>query len=113
MRGKLLFLGIFSVAAAFVLFVNDPLNSAVSFLIAGMVPGTTIVLGLWPTIGLAIISLLLIRRALKHVGLKFLENTAQTITTEKLTADFKDASTHEFDIKNRSVIAAPSKQVTH
>lgn len=113
MRGKLLILGIFSVAAAFVIFVNDPLNSAVSFLIAGIVPGTNIVLGLWPTIGLAVVSLLIIRRALTHVRLKFLENTAKTITTEKLTAQFKDASTHEFDTKNRSVIAAPGKQVTH
>lgn len=93
---------------AYIRYIDDPLNSLVSFLIAGTVPGTDIVLGLWPSLAVAFCILVLAKRFTQHIRYKILEDTARQITSEKLETEFKASNDTAFDKTKRSVIAAPS-----
>lgn len=109
MRGRLLFgLGICSIGA-YVVFIDDPLNSTVSFLIAGTVPGTDITLGLWPSLVVALAFLYLFAKLVGRVQYRFLEGKAQQITHENIAREFKETHDSETVVKNKSVIAAPSE----
>ena len=92
----------------YIRYIDDPLNSLVSFLIAGSVPGTDIVLGLWPSLAVAFGILILTKRFVRHIRYKILEDTARQITSEKLESEFKASNDVTFDKTKRSVIAAPS-----
>lgn len=93
-------------------YIDDPLNSLVSFMIAGNIPGTNIILGLWPSLGLALLALFAIRQFVRHIRFKMLENTARQITDEKLQADFKQSNDVAFDKSRRSAVAAPTTNST-
>lgn len=110
---KLLFsMSIFFAITAYIGFVDDPLNSLISFLIAGSIPNTEIALGLWPSLGAAVIILVLTGRFARHIRYKILEHTAAQITEEKLKANFENKSGATFDKAKRSVIAARKVQVS-
>lgn len=110
MREKLLFgLGVCA-AAAYVVAVDDPLNSTVSFLIAGTVPGTAITLGLWPSLLVALIALYLLARFVRNVQFRLLEGKAKQISHEQAAEAFKHAHDSEAHSKNTAVIAAPKSE---
>lgn len=89
--------------------VNDPLNTFASFLIAGVVPGTNIMLGLWPTIGVGVMASWLLLRWIKRIRLQALEHTARQITAEKeVTQQVEEKLV--LDPSRRSVIAAPTSR---
>lgn len=92
--------------------VNDPLNAAISFLLAGIIPGTDIMLGLWPTFGLGFLLLLILRRSIIHVRLQMLEKTAKEIKHEAASKEFSEKSAHAFDPSLRSVVAAQTSKST-
>lgn len=112
MRGRLLLgLGIITIGA-YVVFIDDPLNSTVSFLIAGTVPGTAITLGLWPSLVLAVLCLYLLAKLVGRVQYRLLEGKAQQITHENAAREFKESHSTEPVSKNRSVIAAPKSEIS-
>lgn len=106
MRGKLLFLSIVGLVVLYTQLIPSPLNSAVAFVVGGIVPGTDIMLGIWPMILLGLLLIYLLMKFVAHIRLKFLENTAKTITAEKLVSEFKDINSSGVETKNNSVIAA-------
>ncbi len=91
--------------------VPDPLNAFFSFIIGGDVPGTSIVLGFWPTIGLGLLGLLILKKFTAHIRLQSLEYTSKEIKNEIQKEEFKNAHQHEFDKQRRSVIAGPSSEL--
>lgn len=111
MKKKLLGIFILVAIILYVTQIHDPLNSFVSFIIAGVVPGTNIMLGLWPTLGVGMIALWLLSKIIKYVRLQMLEHTANQIKAERLKAEFKENSQHEFEGKNRAVIAARGSEL--
>ncbi len=106
MRGKLLFLSFVGLVILYTKVIPSPLNSAVAFVVGGIIPGTTIMLGFWPMIIIGIILIYLLIKFVAHIKLKFLENTAKTITAERLVSEFKDVNSSGVETKNNSVIAA-------
>lgn len=106
---KVLFgmMSVIVVTSAYMRYVDDPLNSFVSFLIAGAIPGTNIMLGLWPSLVVAFIMLLLAKRFFAHIRFTMLENTSKQIVNEKLQTEFQESNDVAFDKTKRSVIAAP------
>lgn len=94
----------------FVTWSSDPLNDVANFIIAGSIPGTDTSIGLWSTLLLAAVLLLLVRLGFKHASLQMLEHTATQIKAEEAQAEFKSAHEGEFDRSKRSVIAAPSSE---
>lgn len=111
MKKKLLGIVILVALVLYVTRIDDPLNSLVSFVIAGVVPGTNIMLGLWPTLGVGMAALWLVSKLVKYVRLQMLEHTANQITAEKLKAQFEENSQHEFEYKNKAVIAARGSEL--
>lgn len=107
MKGKLLLLVSVLAIVAYSQLLTSPLNSAVAFVVAGVIPGTNIMLGIWPMLGLAILLIFAVLRYVSHIKLKLLENTAKTITSEKLANEFKETNSSGIETKNTSVIAAP------
>lgn len=93
-------------------FIDDPINSLVSLLIAGSIPNTNIALGLWPSLVLAGILLLLTRQIVKHIKFKILEQTAHQIKEERLKKSFEEKNDAALDKSKRSVIAAIPKTQT-
>lgn len=91
--------------------VNDPLNSLVSFIIAGVVPGTNIMLGMWPTIGVGLLALWLLVKVVRYVRLQMLEITAKEIKAEEEKQVFEAANQGEPAVRNHSVIAAPGSEL--
>ena len=111
MRGRLLFgLGVILIGA-YVVLIDDPLNSTVSFLIAGTVPGTSITLGLWPSLVFALACLYLLTKLLGRVQYRLLEGKAKQITHEVAAREFKESHDSETPIKNSAVIAAPKSEI--
>jgi hypothetical protein len=106
MRGKLLFLSFVGLVILYTKVIPSPLNSAVAFVVGGIIPGTNIMLGIWPMILLGLILSYLLIKFVSHIKLKFLENTAKTITAERLVSEFKDVNSSGIETKNNSVIAA-------
>lgn len=90
--------------------VPEPLNAFVSFIIGGDVPGTSIVLGFWPTVGFGVFCLYLLKRFVTHIRLQSLEYTSNQIRSEQEKRDFEKANQHDFDKRSRSVIAGPSSE---
>ncbi|MCA9308797.1 hypothetical protein KC973_00310 [Candidatus Saccharibacteria bacterium] len=112
MRGRLLFgLGVILIGA-YVVLIDDPLNSTVSFLIAGTVPGTAITLGLWPSLVLTLACLYLLTKLLGRVQYRLLEGKARQITHETAAREFEESHNSEASAKNRSVIAAPKSEIS-
>lgn len=106
MRRRLLLFGFLVVVILYTSLIPDPLNATAAFLIAGVVPGTNLMLGVWPMILLSMLLIRLIVKYLAHIKLKFLENTAHTITQEKIKKEF-EASHKTESKKDHRVIAAP------
>ncbi len=93
---------------SFLIWSKNPLDEVANFIIGGEVPGTKLVLSFWPSIGLATITLWLVKRWVKSLRVQMLSHTAQEINSEKAQAEFKEAhDSNEFNHKNRAVIAAP------
>ncbi len=113
---KKYFVGILSIVTVvfYCTQINDPLNSLASFLIAGVVPGTNIMLGLWPTIGLAFLGGWILRRFIRNIRYHALEHTAQQIVAERAKSDIPttESDTFVFDTSKRSIISAPTQPVT-
>lgn len=110
MRARITWVSIFIAFTAYCLLVDDPLNSTVGFFLAGIVPGTDITLGLWPTLALSLVGVLLAKRLTSHIQLRMLSSTATSIKKEKLKADFIEKNSSETVKKNPAVIAAPTIQ---
>lgn len=106
MKGKLLFLVLLLSAIAYSQLLPSPLNSAVAFVVAGEIPGTNIVLGIWPMLGLSVLLILASLRFISHIRLKFLESKAKSITSERLASEFKESNSSGIETKNTAVIAA-------
>src|SRR5688572_11111186 len=107
MKQIMIFVGICVTVASYTLLVDDPLNSLFSFILAGSIPGTEIVLGFWPTLISATLLLLLVRNYLRYLKISSMEITAKQIRQEKLRTNFKESNS-TISAKERSVIAAPS-----
>ncbi len=107
MRVKLILLVTILVVLAYSQTLKSPLNSAVAFVVGGIIPGTNIMLGVWPMLLIGLVAVVGVMKYISHIRLKFLENTSKTITAEKLVEDFKQANSTEVATKNTSVIAAP------
>jgi hypothetical protein len=107
---KLLWALVILAIGSFIVWSSDPLNQAANFLIGGSVPGTKIVLGFWPTLGVAATIVLLIKRSLKNARLKMMEEVTRQTKEAKVKAEFKEQHSSEptFDRSKRSVIAAPT-----
>ena len=106
---KLLWVVVVLAVISFVVWSKNPLDETVNFIIGGSVPGTKIVLGFWPTVGLIIAILWLIHRGIKNARLKMMEDVTKKDKAAKAKAEFKEqnSSEHTFDHSKRSVIAAP------
>lgn len=111
MRSKLIFIGVIVFLALYIRFLSDPLNATAAFLIAGIIPGTKIMLGVWPMVVFTLIIIYFLAKYIAHIKLKFLENTSQTIKKESAKKQFEDAHKTDFARKDSSVIAAPKATV--
>jgi hypothetical protein len=108
---KLLMGSVLVVACGYALSrVNDPLNAFASFIIAGAVPGTNIMLGMWPTIGIGLVAFWFLLRWIKQLRLQALEHTARQITAERQTAQQNEGGGLVLDPNRQSVIAAPTSR---
>lgn len=103
--------GIVAISVLGIALVDDPLNALVSFVIAGVIPGTNVMLGLWPTIGLGILLSWSLLGWLKHIRLQALEHTARQIRLEAKPHAAIETSESPFDRSKRSVVAAPVSNV--
>lgn len=110
MKKLFVFLMMFVAGVLYWTKIPQPLNALVSFIIGGDVPGTTIVLGFWPTVGFGVFCLYLLKRFVTHIRLQSLEYTSNQIRSEQEKRDFEKANQHDFDKRSRSVIAGPSSE---
>lgn len=106
MKQLMVFLGFCSAVLGYTIVVNDPLNSLISFILAGAIPGTDIMLGYWPTLIFSAILLLGIRQYVRHIRLRSMEITAKQIRRETMQKTFKESNDSETLNKRRSIIAA-------
>lgn len=107
MRGRLFVISFVVVVTLYTRVIPDPLNATAAFIIAGIIPGTHIMLGVWPMVLFTLFIIYLIGKFVVHIKLKFLENTAQTITQERIKKEFEDSHKTE-SAKDNRVIAAPN-----
>ena len=110
MRGKLIFTSCVVLITLYTRLIPDPLNATATFLIAGIIPSTHIMLGVWPMVLFTLLMIYLIVKYIAHIRLKFLENTATTITKERIKKEF-EASHKTESIKDNRVIAAPKVHI--
>lgn len=93
---------------SFVVWSKDPLNDIVNFIIAGSIPGTNLAIGLWSSLLIALVILLVIWRGIRRTRFQLLASTAEQIKAETIQTEFAEKNSSQFDKKHRSVIAAPS-----
>lgn len=106
---KIVWASLIFAVIGFTVWSSDPLDDAVNFIIGGSIPGTTLALGLWPTLLIAIGITLVIRRGIRRARLQMLDSTAKQIKSEAIKNDFAEKNSgHTFDKSKRSVIAAPT-----
>jgi len=108
---KVFWVGLVVATAGYIASLPSPLNDTFNFIIGGTIPGTSRSLGFWPFMSLVLIAIVLLIRFLHTIRLQMLEGKAKQIKAEQLKEQSQlTAATEEvtFDLKQRSVIAAPS-----
>ncbi len=89
-------------------FIDDPLRTLTEFIIAGVVPGLNISLGLFPSLGVTLFVFWLLRRWLRSIRLEMLAHTASQIGKEKVKSDFMARNSGEPKTARSSSVIAPS-----
>lgn len=111
MAKKVLWAIILITLTSFAIRSNDPINDAANFIIAGSIPGTNESIGMWSTLLVAGFLLSLVWLGIKSTAFQMLEHTAKQIKQEEAKEAFEE-SNMTFDHSKRSVIAAPSHELT-
>lgn len=101
-----------TLVVGFIILSNNPVDEIMNFIIGGSIPGTKIVLGFWPSLGLIALLLWLVRRAASRMRLQMMKRTTEEIKIENAKIDFQNTNNPEQKHKNRSVIAARSIKTT-
>lgn len=87
---KLGFVVLISLIILFMMLSNDPLNDTVNFLIAGSIPGTTLALGFWPTMGIVLALCYGLKKYIDHLKDQLIQQTAEQISEENVKKEFQE-----------------------
>ncbi len=108
MRRKLLTAGMLAVAIGSFMMVDDPLRMITELLIAGIVPGLNISLGLFPSLLVTFGLLLLMRHWLRSIRLQMLRHSSNQTSSEKVKSEFTAKNSgEETKAKRNQLVIAP------
>lgn len=103
---KLLWAIVLSAVVGFIVWSKNPLDDTVNFIIGGSIPGSEISIGFWSMVGIILLIILIILKAIANLKLQMLEATSKQIKSEEAKKEFEDSNNFEFDRSQRSVIEA-------
>lgn len=75
---------------SYIKIANNPIDDAMNFIIGGSIPGTKLAIGFWPSIGLILLTVWLIKKYVSSIKLQMLEHTAKDIKAENKRKEFSE-----------------------